>query len=174
MPEVYKKTAELSDCGTYRYELQRHWGNGPTAKWIMLNPSTADADIDDPTIRKCIAFSKQWGCGRLIVVNLFAFRATSPKELKTAQDPVGLANARYICNAAAIDGPLILAWGANGGLLDRDMEVKALLNEVLAYMPVGRHAGREGVYCLGLTKHGHPKHPLYIPYSQERVPFTLG
>jgi hypothetical protein len=81
--------ATLSDCGRYRYRLWRRWADGPTVLFVMLNPSTADADVDDPTIRRCIGFARSWGAGALEVVNLYAWRATQPAELKAAVGPVG-------------------------------------------------------------------------------------
>ena len=88
-----KKGATISECGLYRYSLTRVWDDVlPMCIFVMLNPSTADADIDDPTIRRCINFAKREGCGSLMVVNLFAYRATSPADMKAAVDPIGSGN----------------------------------------------------------------------------------
>ena len=105
------RCAEIDPTGAYRYTLERTWDGGlPCIGWIMLNPSTADATQDDPTIRRCIRFSQSWGYGSLIVVNLFAHRATSPKDLFQAESPVGPNNDRYIRYTWALCGSLIAAW----------------------------------------------------------------
>lgn len=142
-------TAVISRCGLYRYHLTRKWGRGPYALLIMLNPSTADAMQDDPTIRRCISFAKREGCGALVVVNLFAFRSPSPADMKAADDPVGPENDRYIRSAVAgAKGPIIAAWGAHGSYRGRDKAVRALVDAPMV--------------CLGLTKAGAPRHPLYV------------
>ena len=100
MDPFMKSDAVISDCGKYRYRLTRKWGYGRPCGFIMLNPSTADALHDDPTIRRCVGFAKAWGCGALIVVNLFAVRATSPREMMRADDPVGPENKEHVQRAA--------------------------------------------------------------------------
>lgn len=145
--------ATISECGTYRYDLQRWWDDSLRAcVFVMLNPSTADASRDDPTIKRCVGFAKAWGFGGLAVVNLFAFRATSPDDMKAAADPVGPDNDRHIRRWAEQAGGVVAAWGTHGVHRGRDREVRALL-------------GRVGVSVshLGLTNGGHPKHPLYLP-----------
>lgn len=134
--------------GDYRYTLTRSWDPAlPTATFIMLNPSTADAEKDDPTIRRCISFAKREHCGSLHVVNLFALRSTDPWELKKHLRPVGPENAKYLKRAILLaDGPVIAAWGTKGG------HQATWLLELYA-----KH-----LYHLGLTKDGHPKHPLYL------------
>jgi hypothetical protein len=105
--------ADLSPCGTYRYLLGRRVGEGDrTALFMMLNPSTADATEDDPTIRRCTGFARREGCGVLEVVNLFAYRATDPAELRTAPDPVGPANDHHIKAALGRVALVVVAWGA--------------------------------------------------------------
>jgi hypothetical protein len=157
--ETYSKSARLSPCGTYRYELYRRWGNGPTLLWIMLNPSTADADIDDPTIRRCIGFSQRDGYGALIVVNLYAYRATDPKALLTADDPEGPDNWWHIQRAIRSSDAVVFAWGAT-------------------QVPRGHHhvwhsgALIPSPLCLGYTKKGAPRHPLYVKGDQPFVPFV--
>lgn len=138
----------------YRFELGRMWDSLlPTMTWIMLNPSTADADIDDPTIMACIDFAKRNGCGSILVVNLFAFRSPHPKVMLAAEDPVGPENDAYLIAVFATaykeDSPVIAAWGTNGGYRGRDAWIRDL-------------AQSEGVdlLCFGVTKDGHPKHPL--------------
>lgn len=141
--------AVISPCGAYRYTLTRTWGPGKMAVFVMLNPSTADARQDDPTIRRCRGFARREGCGGLVVVNLFAFRATSPADMKAARDPVGPQNdATLIRVLDDADGPIIAAWGAHGSYRGRDREVAGLIDA--PWM------------CLGLTKAGAPRHPLYV------------
>jgi hypothetical protein len=159
------RDAVISQCGTYRYLLRREWGLGPIATFIMLNPSTADAETEDPTIRRCIGFAKAWGCRGLQVVNLFAKRATSPKKMMLADDPVGPKNKGFFEsayeNARRDDdpGPLICAWGTHGGFMEQDLEVMGWLDGFPAWKP----------QCLGLTKKMYPKHPLYVPQNAVRV-----
>lgn len=156
------KSAVISDCGLYRYQLRRRWGGGPSLPFIMLNPSTADANNDDPTIRRCIGFAKSRNFGGILVVNLFAFRATSPVDMKRATDPVGRDNNIYLlgamANADIDDVPVIAAWGTHGNHRNRANEVMALADRPL--------------WCLGTTKDGHPKHPLYVPADAPWVPMT--
>lgn len=143
--------AELSDCGRYRFMLWRRWDKSKArATFIMLNPSTADADNDDPTIRRCIGFARTWGYGGLRVVNLYAFRATKPADLWKATDPVGAGNLSWIERAVDPEGITVAAWGAHA----RDAEVREVRG--LFYdMGIPLHA-------LKLTKDGQPGHPLYI------------
>src|SRR5262245_40859152 len=109
-----KPRAVFSSCGTYRYVLRREIGPGDTtATFIMLNPSTADAARDHPTIRRCIGFARRWGCGQLVCLNLFAFRATDPARLKCAADPVGPRNEDWFRRILAHDADN----GARGNLL---------------------------------------------------------
>lgn len=150
------RTALMSPCGFYRYVLTRSWpGPATVVAFVGLNPSTADANVDDPTIRRCIAFAKAWGFGGLVMVNLFAFRATQPADMFAAADPVGPDNdlrLRQVSQSASIT---VEAWGAHGGFLGRDRAVRDLL--------VRRH-------YLRLTKDGHPGHPLYLPGTLLPVP----
>jgi hypothetical protein len=149
--------ATFSPCGKYRYTLTRQWedvGFQRWATWIMLNPSTADAKSDDPTIRRCISFSKSWGCGGLIVLNLFAFRATDPKALSSADDPVGPENDATLRRYCGTSGITVAAWGVHGVLNGRAAAVLSVLS-------------RTPLRCLGVTKENHPKHPLYVAGSAE-------
>jgi hypothetical protein len=149
--------ARLSDCGAYRYTLTRRWANdGPTATFIMLNPSTADAEQDDPTIRRCLGFAKALGCGRLIVGNLYAYRATKPADLWLAADPVGPDNDATLAALADTDGPLIAAWGINA----KPARVGAALTLLGPKLT-----------ALGVTKQGAPRHPLYLPGTVRPTPF---
>lgn len=147
------KDAIISACGKYRYLLQRSWNPYLQAVcFVMLNPSTADANVDDPTIRRCLGFAKTLGFGQLEVVNLFAWRATDPTELKRTDDPIGSENDEQLLSAAKVCNMTICAWGTNGTYRQRDKAVLKLLRE-------------NGVrpHSLRLSKHGHPAHPLYLP-----------
>ncbi len=142
------KDALLSECGLYRYYLWRSWdAEGKTLNIIGLNPSTADAFQDDPTIRRCIGFAKDNGFGNLYVTNLFAYRATKPNDLMVAPDPVGPENDKWLQDIATQSDDLLFAWGNSGGFLDRNEMVLELLPQGL---------------CLGKTKIGAPRHPLYV------------
>ena len=147
-----KKSAEVSECGQYRYRLSRRWGPGLPTLFIMLNPSTADAEIDDPTIRRCMGFAKSWGRDGIEVVNLFAFRATSPKDMQTAADPVGPENEVHVEEAVAECFEVICAWGAHGSFKAQDMVMQRWLREAGVFQP----------YSLGETVDGQPRHPLYL------------
>lgn len=149
-------TAEFSECGRYRYTLTRKTkivSSRPRhALFIMLNPSTADATKDDPTIRRCISFAEREGCTDLTVVNLFALRATDPKKLLNHEDPIGPLNTMRIINA--IDktdrngGIVVAAWGSHKMAQERGEFIN-------------KYFGNEFL-CLGKTKNGSPKHPLYV------------
>ncbi len=156
------KGARIDPTGTYRYLLWRIWDtNKPRVLFVMLNPSTADAETDDPTIRRCIGFAKSWGYGSLQVVNLFAYRATNPEELRKCADPIGPRNDDYIEEGLESANRVIMAWGTKGTLLGRDRIVKEILK------PFRPH-------CLQLSKDGHPKHPLYIAAKCEPILFEGG
>jgi hypothetical protein len=155
------RAATISPCGLYRYTLTRRWpGSGGLVNWIMLNPSVADASIDDPTIRRCIGFSRGWGFGSLVVTNLFAFRATDPGAMKAAADPAGPEDDAHLLEWARAADRVVLAWGAHGGHRGRDREVLRMLDE----------AGVDA-FALGTTAAGHPVHPLYQPGSAVPVPY---
>lgn len=150
--------ATFDQTGTYRYHLWREWeGSLPPVTFVMLNPSTAGAEADDPTIRRCLGFARAWGYGRLEVVNLFGYRATSPRDLFAAQDPEGPGNSRYLRKATA--GDVIAAWGNHGRSATQS------LRSVIA---------QPGVQCLGMTALGQPVHPLYVPGDRSRRPFVAG
>lgn len=149
-----RKDAVIDPTGCYRYWLLREWdSNSRKVVFIMLNPSRADATIDDPTLRRCISFAQSWGYGSLEVVNLFGYRATKPADLIKVKDPVGSENDRYLQEAVKRANRTILAWGNgdNRGILrNRCREVLDLLS------------GCDSLYCLGITKIGCPRHPLYV------------
>lgn len=147
--------ATLSVCGAYRYSLMRQWdGTAQKCCWIMLNPSTADAFQDDPTIRRCMAFAKAWGFGGIVVVNLFALRSANPAALLSHADPVGPENDEHIRRWIGALSLTIAAWGAEG----------KLRNRAAAIMAMARGAGAALNY-LRKNKDGQPGHPLYLPSS---------
>ena len=153
--------AIFSHCGMYRYEL---WRDKTAFKhhvlFIMLNPSTADAHTDDPTVRKCKGFADIWGYESFCVVNLFAVRTSCPATLLTHIQPndiySDIAVKRNIDNASII----VCAWGSNGKHLNRDEQVLKMLD--------GHPA-----HCLGLNINGTPKHPLYLPYDTPLQEFKV-
>ena len=149
--------------GAYRYLLWRTWDASlPRALWILLNPNMADERIDDPTLRRCKAFSASWRFGGLEIVNLFALRTPYPRDLYQAADPVGADNDRHIIAAARRATCIILAWGAHGGHRQRDQAVLALLKTHTALAPC----------CLGATRSNSPRHPLYIARNKQPIPFV--
>jgi len=141
----------FSPCRTYRYTLWREWeslfGSG-YVMFIGLNPSTADEIVDNPTVRRCIGYARDWGYAGLCMTNLFAFRATSFKDMMAAEDPIGPDNDRFLIEIAKDAGIIVAAWGVNGGHLGRDKVVRNMLPRL---------------FCLGLTKQGFPAQPLYLP-----------
>ncbi len=144
--------ATISDCCLYRYLLRRTWDHAkPRALLIMLNPSTADAKIDDPTIRSCVRLLTALGYGSMEVVNLFAWRATEPDNLLSASEPVGNINDYAIMSAVGRCDMVICAWGAHRAADQRARKVVEMIR-----------AERPAVFCFGKTKDGAPKHPLYI------------
>ncbi|MEU9412218.1 DUF1643 domain-containing protein [Streptomyces sp. NPDC048281] len=152
-PRVVRRSAVLSACGRYRYLLAREWADtGKTAVFILLNPSTADATKDDHTSGRCISYAQAWGCGSLLIVNLYAWRATNPRDLADADDPVGPDNDAYLRAAAAVaehtNGPLVAGWGTNA--------IPERVDDVLA-LP-----GMHRLGTLALTQAGHPHHPLRL------------
>lgn len=157
-----RRGASLSADGVFRWTLWRRWDDGPTMTFIMLNPSSADADLDDPTIRRCIGFARREDCGGILVVNLYPYRTHKPKYLVRAIEewpglPVippdgGEEGLRQLIHAfVGPTGPVVAAWGAH--------PVAASQAEEVCYL-----AGLGGVplWCLGKTKTGAPRHPLYV------------
>lgn len=143
--------ASISACGKYRYTLQRIWSYGPRRIcWILLNPSTADGNVDDNTIRRVVGFSQRWGFHQAIVVNLFAFRATDPRELLEADDPVGPFNDHHIWKSAQCSEIVVAGWGSHGDYRGRDKRAELLISRIA------------DLWCLGTTNAGAPKHPLYL------------
>lgn len=160
--EAMRKHATLSACGTYRYKLWRKWGYGSPLLFVMLNPSTADAEVDDPTIRRCLRFAQAHGFGELEVVNLFALRATDPAALRRHVDPVGPENDAHILEAAKRSAAVCCAWGAHPFAESRVQKV----------MPILCGIGVEP-QCLRITRSGYPQHPLYLHSSCRLQPFDL-
>ena len=153
-----KRSARFSPCRKYRYVLRRVWDDGkPSVLFVGLNPSTADERLDDPTIRRCIGFARDWGYGSLVMANLFAYCSTDPAALARVDDPVGPRNNWWLSRLRREVDLVVVAWGSNGILLNRQ-------NEVLRVLPAPK--------CLGLTKHGQPKHPLYLPAETTPVQFA--
>lgn len=159
-------TADVSECGLFRYSLTREWFPAlPPLGFVMLNPSTADAIADDPTIRRCVGFARQYGYGGIRVVNLFAFRATDPRALAAAARPVGSRNDEAIERAAfeviARNGHMVAAWGAHarGAAQPRADYVVELCERIAP------------LYCLRKLHDGVPAHPLMLPYSCTIQPF---
>lgn len=156
------KHATISDCGRYRYTLSRYWQPAvQSLLFIMLNPSKADAEKDDPTIRRCMGFARRDGFGGIHVLNLYALRATNPRDLWTADDPVGPDNDQHLAGvlimAAEDDRPVVAAWGANARP-DRVAAVCAMF-------------GGYRLSAFGTTKAGAPRHPLYLPGTAELTPW---
>lgn len=158
-----KRSAILSKCETYRYSLTRTWDpSKPRVTVIGLNPSTADGTKDDNTIRKCIGFAKNWDFGELVMVNLFAFRATNPADMMKATDPIGPENDEYLALVCDSSKTVIVAWGNHGKHLNREKEVIEMLTK----------GYKLELMCLGKTMQGTPRHPLYVPYSVKLSPFV--
>lgn len=151
--------AEFSTCGLFRYVLWRWWDSSlPPALILGLNPSTADAEHDDATINRDVAFAKSWGFGGLLKANLFAFKATQPEDMKRAVDPVGPDNDRMLRRYVERAGITVCAWGTDGGYRNRDEEVCELLKG-------------HTLHALRLTKHGYPGHTLYLPGNLKPTPW---
>jgi hypothetical protein len=147
--------AQYSDCGTYRYLLTRRWGPGESLLFVLLNPSTATEERNDPTVERCERRARMQGFGAFAVTNLFAWRATRPLDLRAAMDPVGPDTDRVLTEAALAADRVICGWGMHGGLLGRGGAVAARL-----------HAEGLSLWHLGLTRTGAPRHPLYVAYSR--------
>jgi len=154
------RSADFSKCGTWRYTLIRQWDDDlPRMLFVLLNPSTADATVDDPTNRRGMHFARDWGAGSCVFVNLFAFRTPDPKEMKAAADPIGPDNDRHILEQACFSDCIIAAWGSDGSFKGRAFMVRKLLKEFK-------------LYSLGLTKKGEPRHPLFLPGNTPMQTFT--
>jgi hypothetical protein len=150
-------TAVYSDCERYRYSLTRVWdATGSLVQFVMLNPSTATEIQNDPTVERCERRARALGHGGFRVTNIFAWRDTDPRKMRAAKDPIGDENDSAICAGAAWADVTICGWGTHGEHRDRGADVERLLR-----------ASGANLLHLGLTKAGHPKHPLYISYTQQ-------
>lgn len=154
-----QKSAVISRCGKYRYELRRTWDESKyTVLFICLNPSTADHRQEDNTSRVCINYAKRWGYGGVIIANLFGYRATDPTLLKKVEDPIGPENDRHLLDLVREAPVTVCAWSNDGGYMNRDKTVLDLV---------------PNPYCLTILKGGHPGHPLYKKRSLTPIPFIL-
>lgn len=155
-------TALYSPCERYRYALTRTWDSaGRKVLFVMLNPSTATEVQNDPTVERCERRARALGYGAFRVCNIFAYRATDPKVMRAQRDPVGPGNDAAIAEGAAWADTVVCAWGTHGAHLARGPAVEALL----------RATGKP-LWHLGLSKAGHPKHPLYIGYDRQPEPWA--
>ena len=153
--------ATLSGDQRYRYVLWRSWSDAPRILYVGLNPSTADALTDDPTIRRMVGFAKRDGHGGIFVCNLFALRATDPRELRRTADPVGPRNKATLREYGEHAHLVVCCWGCHGTFRHQDRMILTLLRDLFGHK----------LYCLGTTKAGHPKHPLYLSGAAQLVPF---
>jgi len=157
-------SAVITNCGEYRYALTRSAigciVTSPPAVFIMLNPSTADATIDDPTIRRCRGFAKLWGCNGIVVVNLYALRSTKPEALWNHPNPIGPENDEWIRRYAFESSVVVCAWGVNAKIDRAESVAKMLIDAGIQLM------------CLGKTTTGAPRHPLYVKGDQPLIPFV--
>lgn len=143
-----KTGAAFSPCGRYRYNLYRIWDTSkPKVMFIGLNPSTADAVQNDPTVTRCIRYAQSWGYGGMHMMNLFAFRATDPNVMKAEPEPVGSDTDKWLLKIERESTLTLVAWGNHGAHLSRAAHVCALLSEL---------------HCLKKNKNGYPAHPLYL------------
>jgi hypothetical protein len=154
------RDATFSQDRVYRYQLVRSTGcpNQALVNFVGLNPSTADESSDDPTVRRLIGFARRSGFGFLILTNLYAFRATDPRALKLAADPIGPDNFAYVTGAACESRCIVPCWGTHGALRSRGREVLELLQRL------------GDIWVFGLTKGGEPIHPLYLANENELMP----
>ncbi len=133
---------------------------GKKAAFVMLNPSKADATLNDPTVSRCITFADKMGCGALEVVNLFAYRTSYPRELRACRRPVGSLNDQYIAESVESASVVVVAWGNWGRLYGRDHEVLQLISSISTKKPL---------FCFGITGQGQPRHPLFLSYKSELI-----
>ena len=150
-------TARYSDCERYRYDLMRRWSDGPGLTYIMLNPSKATEQANDPTIERCERRAVALGFAAFRVCNLFAWCETDPAALRRAPEPEGPDNETVLIEAAHWAEMILCGWGVHGAHLQAGPRVAALLRHSFV------------LHHLGLTKDGHPRHPLYVAYRQQPV-----
>lgn len=164
---VMERDALISRCKNYRYWLSRYWDNIPKTDavcWVLLNPGFADEKVDDPTVRKCIGFSRRWKFGGLYMVNLFAYRATNPQKILEVESPVGKCNSKWLFEIAERSKAIILGWGHRAGSKDF---VVAHQNYIQWVETVLRRRCRNKTYWFGPTSNGQPLHPLQLSYATE-------
>ena len=155
-------TAAYSDCQAYRYRLERVWDQtGTKINFVMLNPSKADEVHNDPTVERCERRARSLGFGAFCVTNIFAWRDTDPRAMRRAAEPIGPFNDEVLVQAAEWADQVIAAWGTHGAHRDRGADVARMLFQ----------AGG-ALFHLGLSKGGHPRHPLYLPYTQQPLSWT--
>jgi hypothetical protein len=158
-----RSVAWYSRCAGYRYRLDRTWDSArPRAAIVMLNPSTATEAADDPTVARCRTRMRALGFGAMTVVNLFAWRATDPAELRRTADPVGPGNDAAIAAACADAALVLCAWGNHGAYLGRGEAVRHRLR-----------AEGHALHVLGVTRTGAPRHPLYLHRDAVPMPWPL-
>jgi hypothetical protein len=152
--------ASFSSDRSYRHLLWRSWAlDGPILFFVGLNPSTVDERLNDPTIRRCISFARSSDARGLLIGNLFAYRATKPRDLFTADEPVGKENDFWLAGAAQTASKVVACWGVHGSYRHRAQDVSRWLPEA---------------ECLGLTMAGHPRHPLYVRSDTHFRPYQFG
>lgn len=161
--------ATISDCGRYRYRLWRWWGHGPKVTFVMLNPSTADATVPDPTTTRCIGFARSWGYGSIELVNLFPWRAKDPKALVAAHkagENIWQSRIRNNHVAAALrrSDTVVVAWGAHKLAGDEWLTMPLASDDLHGY-------DCSELMCFGTTKSGAPLHPLYLRADTALVPW---
>lgn len=162
------RSAVISEDGLYRYRLDRIWNDElPRICWIMLNPSTADGDLDDNTIRRILDYSKRWGYGSLAVGNLYAFRATQPPDLKAAADPIGPEADAYLRQIIGESSRVMVGWGMS----PRKLGIPGWGTRVAMIESLTR-AQKMVPYALGVTTKGDPLHPLYLAKELEPRPWS--
>lgn len=170
-----ERKTTFSEDRIFRYSLWREWSMpsgmpltvplqpaSAFTLFIALNPSTADETQDDPTVRRCIGYSKAWGYSAYCMANIFAFRATDPRVMKAACDPIGPDNDAMLLDLALHAGVVVAAWGTHGTHLLRAIKVKRMLIE-----------NGVDLKCLKITNGGHPSHPLYLKADLKPIPFPL-
>lgn len=158
----HQASATISKCGLYRYTLGRRWAPGQRMlAFVMFNPSTADAELDDATIRRCVKFARAHSYDALEVVNLFAYRATDPKQLRKAGYPVGPENDAHIAHVARMATDVCVAWGALAAGLSRPDAVMDILR-----------VNARAILCLALTRSGYPQHPLMLSSACTLQPYN--
>lgn len=151
-PNYIDKSAVFDEDRVYRYLLRRVWSvDGGILPFCMLNPSTADERVLDPTLRRCVGFAQRLGFGGMEILNIFALRSTDPKALYVHPDPVGPMNDAAIANSARRSGIIVAGWGVHGEHGDRAARVRRIIEDAGAKL-----------LCFGKTKDGHPRHPLYL------------